>query len=144
MSDACFEALHVITNSDPNALLESILNHEIRSVSPPHPHLSLSSPHISIESGTIHSGSYFPFRFRNMKRVPHLYGAHNFWDSFHTVFKVRENGPSFVASVCLIQVRPSSFHDGEDSSRDLLHCNTVKCCSRISSFRRTLLPPSSG
>jgi len=36
------------------------------------------------------------------------------------------------------------FHGGEDSSRSLLSCEDVQCCGRIPTFRRTLLPPSSG
>jgi len=36
------------------------------------------------------------------------------------------------------------FHGGEDSSRILLGCDIVECCCRIPTFRRPMLPPSSG
>jgi hypothetical protein len=36
------------------------------------------------------------------------------------------------------------LHGGEHSSRGLLGCEAVSCCSRIPTFRRTLLPPEHG
>jgi hypothetical protein len=33
------------------------------------------------------------------------------------------------------------FHGGEDSSRGLLGCDAVRCCGRIPTFRRSMLPP---
>jgi len=35
-------------------------------------------------------------------------------------------------------------HGGEDSSRSRLGYNTVWCCGRMPTFRRIMLPPSSG
>jgi hypothetical protein len=44
-------------------------------------------------------------------------------------------------NVCLSDFR--CCHGGDVSGRDLLGCDTVYCCSRIPTFRRTMLPPSS-
>jgi hypothetical protein len=50
---------------------------------------------------------------------------------------------TFMLSIFII-VRFWDFNDGEDSSRSLLGRDTVWCCGRVSTFRRNLLPPSSG
>jgi len=36
------------------------------------------------------------------------------------------------------------FHSDEDSSRGLLGCDVVKCCFRIPTFQRSMLPRSPG
>jgi len=37
-----------------------------------------------------------------------------------------------------------TFHSGEDSSQGFLGCEAVCCYGRITTFQRTLMPPSPG